>query len=140
MSSGGAGEEAGSQGSALPTVFLSYSRADQERARVLAQALEDAGLQVWWDALIEGGAAFAKTIETALLASDAVIVLWTARSVASDWVLDEAAHGRDMKKLVPLSLDGTEPPLGFRQYQSITLTITQGRIDDASLQHRHRCR
>jgi TolB-like protein/Tfp pilus assembly protein PilF len=130
MSSGAAG----SQGGALPTVFLSYARADQDRARVLAQALEDAGLQVWWDALIEGGAAYAKTIEAALQASDAVIVLWSARAIASDWVLDEAANGRDMKKLVPLSLDGTEPPLGFRQYQAIAVAISQGRIDDASLQ------
>ncbi|WP_162350615.1 TIR domain-containing protein [Pseudoxanthomonas gei] len=122
------------QGDKRPTVFLSYSRADQDRARVLALALEEAGLQVWWDALIEGGAAFARTIETALAASDAVVVLWSGHSIASDWVLDEAAHGRDMKKLVPLSLDGTEPPLGFRQYQAITLSVAQGRIDEASLQ------
>lgn len=116
------------------SVFLSYSRADQEPVRVLVQALEQAGLQVWWDAQIEGGAAFAKAIETALQASDAVIVLWSSRSVASDWVLDEAANGRDRKKLVPLSLDGTEPPLGFRQYQAIPLQFAHGRIDEASLQ------
>ncbi len=121
-------------GEKCPTVFLSYSRADQEHARVLAVALEQAGLQVWWDALIEGGAVFAKTIETALAASDAVVVLWSQHSIASDWVLDEAAHGRDMKKLVPLSLDGTEPPLGFRQYQAISLAMAQERIADASLQ------
>lgn len=121
-------------GKKRPTVFLSYSRADHDHARVLALALEEAGLQVWWDALIEGGAVFAKTIETALAASDAVVVLWSQHSIASDWVLDEAAHGRDMKKLVPVSLDGTEPPLGFRQYQAITLAMGQGRIDDASLQ------
>lgn len=126
--------DTGSQERAPATVFLSYSRADRDRARVLAQALEQAGLQVWWDTLIEGGAVFAKTIEAALVASDAVIVLWSANSIASDWVLDEAAHGRHMKKLVPLSLDGTESPLGFRQYQSITLAIDHGRIDDASLQ------
>jgi TolB-like protein/tetratricopeptide (TPR) repeat protein len=130
MSSG----EADSQERAPATVFLSYSRADQDRARALAQALEQAGLQVWWDTLIEGGAVFAKTIEAALVASDAVIVLWSGSSIASDWVLDEAAHGRHMKKLVPLSLDGTESPLGFRQYQSIALAIDHGRIDDASLQ------
>lgn len=127
-------EETSSQERTPATVFLSYSRADQDRARVLAQALEQAGLQVWWDTLIEGGAVFAKTIEAALVASDAVIVLWSANSIASDWVLDEAAHGRHMKKLVPLSLDGTESPLGFRQYQSIALAIDHGRIDDASLQ------
>ena len=130
MSSG----QAEPQAPTPPHVFLSYSRADQPQVRVLAEALEQAGLQVWWDDQIEGGAAFAKAIETALQASDAVIVVWSAHSVASDWVLDESAHGRDMKKLVPLTLDGTEPPLGFRQYQAIPLTFDHGRIDEASLQ------
>lgn len=130
MSSG----EESTQETTRPTVFLSYSRSDQDQARRLARALEDAGLQVWWDTLIEGGAAFAKTIEAALAASDAVIVLWSRHSVVSDWVLDEAAHGRDLKKLVPLSIDGTDPPLGFRQYQAIALAPSKGAIDDASLQ------
>ena len=130
MSSG----EAGTQGEARPTVFLSYARADQALARALAQGLEAAGLQVWWDTLIEGGAAFAKSIEAALAASDAVVVLWSAQSIASDWVLDEAAQGRDLKKLVPVSIDGTEPPLGFRQYHAITLAPHKGAIDEASLQ------
>jgi TolB-like protein/tetratricopeptide (TPR) repeat protein len=127
-----AGSEADTPAKA--TVFLSYARADQVQARALAQALEGAGVRVWWDTLIEGGAAFARSIETALQASDAVVVLWSARSVASDWVLDEAAHGRDMKKLVPVALDGTEPPLGFRQYQSIALRLVREGVDDASLQ------
>ncbi|QIL21119.1 TIR domain-containing protein [Thermomonas sp. HDW16] len=130
MSSGPAEPQAPTQ----PSVFLSYSRADRERVRVLVEALEAAGLQVWWDDQIEGGAAFAKAIETALQASDAVIVAWSEHSVTSDWVLDESAHGRDMKKLVPLSLDGTEPPLGFRQYQAIPLVFDHGHIDDDSLQ------
>ena len=130
MSSG----DPGLQQPARPSVFLSYSRADQQQARILARALEEAGLQVWWDTLIEGGAAFARTIEAALAASDAVVVLWSRNSVASDWVLDEAARGRDLKKLVPLSIDGTEPPMGFRQYQSIALTFPKGHIDPASMQ------
>lgn len=130
MSSG----EESVRGGGRPTVFLSYSRADQAQARVLAQELEEAGLQVWWDTLIEGGAAFAKTIDAALAASDAVIVLWSANSIASDWVLDEAARGRDLKKLVPLSIDGTEPPLGFRQYQSITLPPSLDHVDAAAMQ------
>ena len=55
------------QGDARPTVFLSYSRADEAHAKRLAQALEQAGLQVWWDSLIEGGEAFAKSIEAATI-------------------------------------------------------------------------
>lgn len=109
-----------------PTAFLSYARSDQAQATRLAGALGEAGLDVWWDSLIEGGAAFAKSIEAALERCDAVVVLWSKTSVTSDWVLDEAAKGRDLRKLVPVSLDGTLPPLGFRQYQSIDLTRWQG--------------
>ena len=49
-----------------PIVFLSYSRADKAQAVRLARALQGAGLDVWWDTLIEGGAEFAKTIEAAI--------------------------------------------------------------------------
>lgn len=118
---------------AARSVFLSYSRADQARASQLADALGQAGLTVWWDSLIEGGASFAKSIEAALQASDAVVVLWSGTSVASDWVLDEAAHGRDLHKLVPISIDGTLPPLGFRQYQAIALPASAERADAAAV-------
>lgn len=104
-----------------PSVFLSYCRADQEDAARLAEALAAAGVDVWWDHLIEGGAAYARRIERALEDSGAVVVLWSARSVQSDWVLDEAARGRDLHKLVPAALDDTPAPLGFRQYQTVDL-------------------
>ena len=120
MNEGVQGESAG------PTVFLSYARPDQEQAARLAKALEARGFDVWWDTLIEGGAAFAESIESALDGSDAVIVAWSRASVGSDWVRDEAAKGRDQRKLIPVSLDGAEPPLGFRQYQSINLSRWQG--------------
>jgi len=42
-------------------------------------------------------------------------------------VRDEAGFGRDHGKLIPFSLDGTEPPLGFRQFQSIDLSKWKGR-------------
>ena len=38
----------------------------------------------------------------------------------------EIAQGRDLRKLVPVSLDGTLPPIGFRQYQSIALSGWKG--------------
>jgi TolB-like protein len=109
-----------------PKVFLSYARTDRQQAERLAAALEAAGLDVWWDTLIEGGAAFAKSIETSLEACDAVVACWSRGSVASDWVLDEAGRGRDLRKLVPVTLDGTEPPLGFRQYHAVDLSRWRG--------------
>src|SRR5262245_33862249 len=101
-------------GVARRTVFLSYAREDQAQAAKLAKALEESGLDVWWDTLIHSGAEFSKSIEAALEKCDAVVVAWSRASVRSDWVLDEASRGRDLRKLVPLSLDGTAPPLGFR--------------------------
>jgi|SRR6478672_2400038 len=109
------------------TVFLSYARADRTRAEKLASALTDAGLEVWWDALIEGGAAFAHSIRSALDTADVVIVAWSKTSIDSDWVRDEAAVGRERKRLVPLSLDGSEPPLGFRQYHVIDVSRSRGK-------------
>jgi TolB-like protein/Tfp pilus assembly protein PilF len=128
--SGGQGERAGGR---PPTVFLSYARADKAQAVRLAKAMEAAGLNVWWDTLIEGGAEFAKTIEAAINSCDAVVVAWSSVSVVSDWVLDEAAKGREQHKLVPVSLDGVEPPMGFRRYHSIDLSDWDGSAESAEM-------
>ena len=109
------------------SLFLSYSRDDEPKARRLASCLQSLGYAVWWDALIEGGATYARKISVALDEADVVIVLWSAHSIESDWVRDEAAQGRDRRRLVPLSLDGSPPPLGFRQYQVIDLSRWHGR-------------
>ena len=103
-------------------LFVSYARADRGRAERLIKALEKLGYVVWWDARLEGGSAFAQSIHDALQQADAVVVLWSRTSIASDWVRDEAAVGRDRKRLVPLSLDAAEPPLGFRQYHTIDVS------------------
>jgi len=105
----------------MASLFLSYARDDADTARAIAAALEKAGHSVWWDKHIGGGAQFAKEIEQALDKADVVLVLWTTHSIESPWVRDEAGAGRDRGRLVPLSLGGTLPPLGFRQFHSIDL-------------------
>jgi len=117
----------------MASVFLSYSRDDTDRARPLAAALEKAGHSVWWDLNVRSGAQFSKVIEEALKAADAVVVLWSMHSVDSPWVRDEAAAGRDSGRLVPVTVDGTEPPLGFRQFQTIDLRKWSGRRSSAQL-------
>jgi tetratricopeptide (TPR) repeat protein len=105
----------------MASIFLSYVREDADKARTLAALLEREGHSVWWDRRIKGGSQFSAEIEAALKAAEKVIVLWSARSVGSAWVRDEAAVGRDSGRLVPVTIDLTEPPLGFRQYQAIAL-------------------
>ena len=104
------------------TVFFSYSRADQESAKPIIDILEQAGFSVWWDGLLEGGERFAHTTEAALERARAVVVLWSKTSVDSHWVHDESTRGRDTGRLVPLSLDGASPPLGFGQFQCLDLS------------------
>src|SRR5437868_2779074 len=118
----------------MASVFLSYSREDVERIRPLAAALERAGHDVWWDRHIAGGEEYAGAIEQALESAGAVVVAWTASSVKSAWVRDEAGHGRDTRRLVPVTLDGCAPPLGFRQFQTIDLTEWNGRATSRALQ------
>jgi TolB-like protein len=126
-------DEVDSAESKRALIFISYARADRPRVAPLAALLSAQGYDVWWDAMIEGGAGFAKMIEAKLEAADAVIVCWSAVSVNSDWVRDEAAHARDRKRLVPVSLDGTEAPLGFRQYHAVDLTKWNGRANSAEV-------
>ena len=111
----------------MASLFLSYDHEDVARAAPIATALENAGHSVWWDRRIHGGAEYNSEIEGAVAAADAVIVLWTERSVRSPWVRDEAAEGRDRGKLVPVALDSTKPPMGFRQYQTIAIREWKGR-------------
>lgn len=110
-------------------VFVSYTRDDQKRALPIVDALKGAGFSVWWDGMIGGGEHFLPTTEAALENAKAVVVLWSARSVQSHWVRDEATRGRDRNCIVPLSIDGTDAPLGFRQFQTIKFTNWRGRSD-----------
>lgn len=114
-----------------PTIFVSYSRADLKRARPVIAALETAGFSVWWDGMIAAGTRFAQSTEQALEAAQAVVVLWSKTSVDSHWVHDEATRGRDRGCLVPLSIDGTHPPLGFRQFQVIDISKWRGKANAA---------
>ena len=103
----------------MARVFLSYARGDAEAASQLAEAIQRAGHEVWWDQHIHGGSRFAREIDEALKNADAVVVLWSKASVESAWVQDEAAEGRDRGRLVPVLLEEVKPPLGFRQFQSV---------------------
>lgn len=121
------GEDDGTTATGTPTVFLSYARADQPFAQKLITALEGQGFRVWWDGLISGGHEFSEKIEQALSAADAVVVLWSEQSKKSQWVRDEAGYARDHHRLVPVSIDGAEAPLGFRQLNRINLKGWNGK-------------
>lgn len=103
----------------MADIFVSYSHADLEAATEIGRALEAAGFSVWSDRRLIGGVRYGLETERALEGARAVLVLWSKASERSMWVADEAAIGRDKGNLIPISLDGALPPIGFRQIQTI---------------------
>lgn len=116
-------------------VFVSYCRGDRSEVLPIIQLLEQAGYNVWWDGLLEAGSVFLHTTEQALEEASAVLVVWTKDSVNSNWVRDEATSGRDSKRLVPITTDGSLPPLGFRQFQVIDFSKWRGQADVPEFQN-----
>lgn len=102
-------------------VFISYARGDAKRVRTIVAAIEAAGYPVWWDAMLQGGEQYSGLIAAAIERAFAVVVVWSELAVASNWVRDEAQAGNERGCLVPVSLDGVQPPLGFRQFHTIDL-------------------
>jgi hypothetical protein len=111
-------------------VFISYASPDRERARLLADGLEQQGLSVWWDREIQPGRPFDDAIEEALNSALCVIVLWSHASVKSDWVKAEAGEAAEKRVLVPALIDRTRIPLRFRQFQAADLTAWNGATND----------
>ena len=105
----------------MTDVFVSYARDDQAKAQAIAKALEARGFDVWWDPELLPGESYANKIHGVLKSAKAVLVLWSTHSVERAWVLDEASMGRDRAALVPVLIDGAEPPIGFRQLQAENL-------------------
>lgn len=114
----------------LGHVFVSYTHKDVAEAKKVVSLLQGAGIDVWWDGLIEAGDNFSNATEHALESAACVVVLWTRQSIESHWVRDEAQRGREKGCLVPLSMDGEIPPLGFRQFQFLDVSAWRGSASD----------
>jgi hypothetical protein len=114
----------------LTDVFISYSREDRPRVQLIAEALTNSGLKVWWDPHIKTGSGFREEIQAALSETQAVIVIWSQHSVTSRFVCDEADEGAAREILFPALVDLVDIPLGFRQIQTADLTHWRGKTND----------
>lgn len=119
-----------SQVRTMADIFISYAREDRKKVAPLASALEDRNWSVWWDEDILPGTHFADVIARELHEARCIIVMWSTASLASPWVCDEAQEGRKNNTLLPVLIDGVEPPLGFRSLHAANLTDWDGTDDD----------
>lgn len=113
----------------MADVFLSYAREDRARAEQMANALTQAGLDVFWDNEIPPGTTWADFIEQKLAQCKALIVLWSEHSTTSQWVREEARLGRDKGVLIPVMIDSSNPPFGFGEVQSANLADWNGEAE-----------
>jgi hypothetical protein len=117
-------------------VFISYKREDEVPVGRLAQALEKAGLSVWWDRGLPGGESWRTNITNALAEARCVIVVWSHESVGVEgaFVRDEAGRAMARGILVPVMIDRVDPPLGFGELQALDLTRWRGGQGDPFFQ------
>ena len=106
----------------MSEVFISYSRQDQPIAEAIAANLARRGIEVWWDRDLLGGEDYRKKTAGIIARAAAAIVLWSRRSVESEWVIGEASAARERKILIPVNIDGAPPPLDFRPLNTIDLS------------------
>src|SRR5215471_16672403 len=106
---------------AMTEVFLSYNKADRPVAEAIARELHGLGVNVWWDHELLGGEDYRNRMSDILGRVRVAIVIWSRRSVESQWVINEAAAAREMKVLVPVTIDGHQPPIDFRALHTTDL-------------------
>jgi hypothetical protein len=106
-------------------VFISYAREDREQAAELAQLLEKRGYRVWWDLRLVGGTNYREIIGGKLKEARKVIVIWSAESINSAFVIDEAQEAKDAGKLIPVTIDASRPPMGFRDVHTLSVNKFQ---------------
>jgi len=111
-------------------VFVSYKREDAEIAGRVVTALRESGISVWWDDGITPRQAWDLEIEQAISEASTVVVLWSPRSVTSEWVRTEAHYGKDRGKLVPVIVEPCTIPIAFTLTQTVNLANWQGGRED----------
>jgi TIR domain len=113
-------------------IFLSYNEQDRDAARRVVALLETGGWSVWWDRRVPAGETWRAVLDRALADMKCMVVLWSRRSVESEWVCEEASEARRLGRLVPVMIEPVRPPAGFREIQAADLTGWDGSVTHPS--------
>lgn len=110
----------------MADVFISYSRENEAAVRGLAGAVSGEGYSVWWDDALPPHLSYSDVITGEIGKAKAVIVVWSEKAIASEWVRAEADLARNQKKLVQTSIDGRMPPMPFNQLHFVSIGDWRG--------------
>ncbi len=115
----------------MADIFISYTHEDLSAARRLRGALMREGWSVWWDESLQAGRNFNDAIEAALRRARCAIVLWSRRSLASEYVRQEAGLALHLQRLLPVAIERldlqADLPLPFRDLHTLALFAWDGK-------------
>lgn len=117
----------------MADIFLSYSREDRSVAESLAAILPKHGWTLYWDRHLLAGEVFDDVLEREITAAKCVLVLWSGKSIASQWVRNEADEGATRKAMVSVRIEDVRVPLAFRRIQAADLVGWRGDPSDQRL-------
>lgn len=108
----------------MAQIFVSYKHNDRDFATLLVQRVEDAGFTPWLDDNIQPGEEWRDMIDTAIRASDALVVIVTPEAQASEYVTYEWAFALGVGvPVIPVLLRETprlHPRLDVLQFLDFT--------------------
>lgn len=114
----------------MADIFISYSSDDRGRITPIVKALKEHGWSLFWDwTSIPVGKTWRQFIKEGLDDTKCILVLWSEKSINSEWVIEEADRGKINRMLVPARIDDVRPPIGFGQIQAANLISWTGNLD-----------
>jgi hypothetical protein len=121
----------------IAAIFISYSHADKELARALAEALRRRGLKVWIDeGELKLGDSLIERIATAIAEVEFFLTLVSESSRNSNWCRKELALavtgelGREGVNVLPVRVDGAEMPAALADV--FYLDLTESNVEDVA--------
>ncbi len=108
----------------MPHTFISYARKDGAFALQLAQALRDAGVEIWIDQRnLSVGTRWDDDVQQALETCEHFLIILSPASIQSENVKNEIAVALDENKIiVPVLYRDCKTPLRLRRMQHIDFT------------------
>jgi TIR domain len=97
----------------MTNIFVSHTKEDADCAERIRQGLEVKGYTTWREptSLTIQSILYPRTIETVILGSAAVVLVWSSSAAQSEWVERHILFAQQVKKpIVPLVTDGTGLP------------------------------
>jgi hypothetical protein len=124
----------------MKRLFISYSRADKEYVKHLVEVLRKQEFDIWFDEQIPVGQGWDDVLEAQIKKADAMVLVLSKTSVASENVKDEIAFSKHSNvPVIPIQIEECDVPLRMMRTQFIDFTKgfdlgAQRLVDDLRVQ------